>query len=78
MKIKNVLHKNRLVLNYTNYSAYAGDDPREGVVQYLKKERKISGILRERLRTHKVYTEDQCFYLNYHKISVKSYVVDVY
>ena len=36
------------------------------------------GALRERLRTHKVFTNDQCFYLNYHKFSIKSYVVDVY
>ena len=34
--------------------------------------------LRERLRTHKVFTKDQCFYLNYHKFYIKSYVVDVY
>ena len=46
--------------------------------------------LRERLRTHKVFTKDQCFFilitLNLHKIiccgcvleSPKSYVVDVY
>ena len=34
--------------------------------------------LRERLRTHKVFTKDQRFYLNYHKFSIKSYVVDVY
>ena len=34
--------------------------------------------LRERLQTHKVFTKDQCFYLNYHKFSIKSYVVDVY
>ena len=34
--------------------------------------------LRESLRTHKVYTKDQCFNLNYYKISVKSYVVAVY
>ena len=34
--------------------------------------------LRERLRTHKVFTKDQCFYLNYHKFSIKSYVLDVY
>ena len=34
--------------------------------------------LRERLRTHKVFTNDQSFYLNYHKFSIKSYVVDVY
>ena len=34
--------------------------------------------LRERLRTHKVFTKDQSFYLNYHKFSIKSYVVDVY
>ena len=33
--------------------------------------------LRERLRTHKVFIEDQCFYLNYHNISIKSYVVNV-
>ena len=34
--------------------------------------------LRERLRTYKVFTKDQCFYLNYHKFSIKSYVLDVY
>ena len=34
--------------------------------------------LRERLRTHKVFTKDQCFYLNYHKFCIKSYVLDVY
>ena len=34
--------------------------------------------LRERLRTHKVFTKDQCFYLNYHKFSIKSYVLGVY
>ena len=34
--------------------------------------------LRERLYTHKVLTKDQCFYLNYHKLSIKSYVLDVY
>ena len=34
--------------------------------------------LRERLRTHKFFTKDQCFYLNYHKFSIKSYVLDVY
>ena len=34
--------------------------------------------LRERLRTHKVFTKDQCFYLNYHKFSIKSYVLDMY
>ena len=36
------------------------------------------GTLRERLRTHKVFTKDQCFYLNYHKFFIKSYVLDVY
>ena len=34
--------------------------------------------LRERLLTHKVFTKYQCFYLNYHKFSIKSYVLDVY
>ena len=34
--------------------------------------------LRERLRTHKVFTKDQCFYLYYHEFSIKSYVLDVY
>ena len=34
--------------------------------------------LHERLRTHKVFTKDQCFYINYHKFSIKSYVLDVY
>ena len=37
-----------------------------------------SSALREHLHTHKVFTKDQCFYLNYHKFSIKSYVVDVY
>ena len=34
--------------------------------------------LRERLRTNSVFTIDQSFYLNYHKFSIKSYVLDVY
>ena len=38
--------------------------------------------LRERLRTHEVFTVDQIVvvisYLNYHQFSIKSYVVDVY
>ena len=35
--------------------------------------------LLERLRTRKVFIKDQiCFYLNYHKFSIKSYVLDVY
>ena len=34
--------------------------------------------LRERLRTYKVFTKDQWFNLNYHKFSIKSYVLDVY
>ena len=34
--------------------------------------------LRERLCTHKVFTKYQCFYLDYHKFSIKSYVLDVY
>ena len=34
--------------------------------------------LRELLRTHKGFTNDQCFYLNYHKFIIKSYVLDVY
>ena len=32
----------------------------------------------ERLRTHKVFQKDQCFNLNYHKFSIKSYVLDVH
>ena len=32
--------------------------------------------LRERLRTLKFFTEDQCFYY-YHKFSIKSYDLDV-
>ena len=39
---------------------------------------KLFSTLRERLRTHKVFTKDQCFYLNYHKFSIKSYVLYVY
>ena len=38
----------------------------------------LGSALRERLRTHKVFTKDQCFYLNYRKFSIKSYVLDVY
>ena len=34
--------------------------------------------LRERLRTPKVFTKYQFFYLNYHKFSIKSYVLDVF
>ena len=36
--------------------------------------------LRERLRTHKVFTKNkpQRFYLDYHKFSIKAYVLDVY
>ena len=34
--------------------------------------------LRERLRTHKVFTKDQYFYINCHEFSIKSYVLDVY
>ena len=34
--------------------------------------------LRERLCTHKMFTKDQCFYLNNLKFSIKSYVLDVY
>ena len=34
--------------------------------------------LRECLRTHKVFTKNECFNLNYHKFSMKSYVLDVY
>ena len=37
-----------------------------------------AAALRERLRSHKVLTEDQCFKLNYHKFSIKSYGLDVY
>ena len=37
-----------------------------------------NNALRERLRTHKVFTKYQSFYLNCHKFSIKSYVVDVY
>ena len=37
--------------------------------------------LHERLRTHKVFfykKNTQCFHLDYHKFSIKSYVLDVY
>ena len=34
--------------------------------------------LREHLRTHKAFTKDHCFYLDYHKFSIKFYVLDVY
>ena len=40
--------------------------------------------LRERLRTHKVFTKDKIvhvvgfFFLDYHKFSIKSFVLDVY
>ena len=46
---------------------------------FVKMQKKSQdGTLRERLRTHKAFTKDQCFYLNYHKFSIKSYVLDVY
>ena len=50
------------------------------VVLVLFRARNVMFIsaLRERLRTHKVFTKDQNFYLNYHKFSIKSYVLDVY
>ena len=38
----------------------------------------ITQPLRERLRYNNVFTKDQCFYLNYHKFSIKLYVLDVY
>ena len=41
-------------------------------------EQAIPLTLRERLSTHKVLLKTSVFYLNYHKISIKSYVVDVY
>ena len=34
--------------------------------------------LRERLRTHQVFTKYQCFYRIYHKLSIKSYVLGMY
>ena len=34
--------------------------------------------LRERLCTHNLFIKEQCFYLNYHKFSIASYVLDVY
>ena len=46
------------------------------VIFTVVKNRNIS--LPERLRSHKVSTKDQSFYLNYHKFSKKSYVLDVY
>ena len=41
-------------------------------------ENSFDSTLRERLRTHKVFTKDQSFYLNYRKFFIKSYVLDVY
>ena len=46
--------------------------------QNVLDKRDQSPSLLERLRTHEVFTKDQCFYLNYHKFSIKSYVLDVY
>ena len=37
-----------------------------------------NSLVRERLRTHKVFTKDQCFNPKYHKFSIKSYVLDAY
>ena len=48
------------------------------VIHTLKVDAKLQILLCERLRTHKVFRKDQCFYLNYHKFSIKSYVLDVY
>ena len=44
----------------------------------LKSVKMHFSALRERFRTHKVFTKDQCFYLNHHKFSIKSFVLDVY
>ena len=46
-------------------------------VQIILSSTKVA-TLRERLRTHKVFKKDQWFKLNYHKFSIKSYVLDVY
>ena len=55
-----------------------GCEQRIEVIVCKNEKKSQDGTLRERLRTHKVFTKDQCFYLNYHKFSIKSYVLDVY
>ena len=57
-----------------NLCIYANN---KGAVEPMHLSSLIS-TLRERLCTHKVFTKDQCFYLNYHKFSITSYVLDVY
>ena len=53
-------------------------DKRIMILKHLLSDQSFFTPLRERLRTHKVFTKDQCFCLNYHKFSIKSYVVGVY
>ena len=42
-------------------------------VYYKLTHEPLAQASRERLRTHKVFTKGQCFYLNYHKFYIKSY-----
>ena len=55
-----------------------GDVPVMSCLPTLNFFRKRDNSLDEHLRTHKVLTKDQCFNLNYHKFSIKSYVLDVF
>ena len=54
------------------------DGEEKAVLSEKRYDRHTKLALRESLRTHKVFVKDQCFYLNYHNISIKSYVADVY
>ena len=72
--------RNNLVNNFLFYQIGRSDVLawlRNPYITHLSHQSVMSS-LRERLRTHKVFTKDQCFYLNYHKFSIKSYVLDVY
>ena len=72
MLLKSYEHFHKLT--YTNRT-----NTRQSLVTVLHTSGQImlKCTLRERLRTHKVFTIDQCFYLNYHKFSIKSFVLDV-
>ena len=51
---------------------------KKSILYFMLKCGKMAYSLRERLRIHKDFTKDHYFYINYHKFSIKSYVLDVY
>ena len=66
---------NALVLPVMDYGAPMATSK---CITEMGKVHRATMSLRERLRTHKVSTKDQRFYLNYNKFSIKSYVLNVY